>query len=165
MQNPPTQNKGLYITMPRATDLKKVWLHVGTLIDGESDRPLRDAHIVYDSASVFYVAEGNNPPPSAVLNIGQSLPDPDLPDFTLLPSLIEAHAHLFLEGGELEPGKRVAHLKQSRAQLLEAGRRRLEKLIDLGVTGLRDAGDNMGGRACAQQNLFKRSEARHAVCR
>jgi predicted amidohydrolase YtcJ len=36
-----------------------------------------------------------------LLNANQQKPDLDLPDYTLLPGLIEAHAHFFLEGGEL----------------------------------------------------------------
>ncbi len=45
----------------------------------------------------------------------RSEPDRDLPDYTLLPGLTDAHTHLFLEGGELDPDKRAAYLKQTPA--------------------------------------------------
>ena len=78
---------------------KKVWLRVGTLLDGISTRPLRNAHIVYDKNKILFV--GENSPPANLLNPNQREPDLNLPDHTLLPGLIEAHAHFFLEGGEL----------------------------------------------------------------
>ena len=132
------------ISVPQATRTRRVWLRVGTLIDGENNQPLRKAHIVYDSASIVYVADEKNPPPSNIISPGQSQPDFDLPEFTLLPGLVEAHAHLFLEGGELDPEKRAAGLRQPHAKLLETAGGRLERLILLGVVGVRDAGDKMG---------------------
>ena len=71
-------------------------------------------------------------------------PDLDLPDHTLLPGLIEAHAHLFLEGGELNLEKRSAYLKQTPGALLHAATARLEKLLRLGIIAVRDAGDKDG---------------------
>lgn len=144
MQNQANQNNKEQISIPRATGTRRIWLRVGTLIDGGNKQPLRNAHIVYDSASILYVADEKNPPPSNIISPGQSRPDLDLPEFTLLPGLVEAHAHLFLEGGELNPEKRAAHLKHSHAELLEAAGRRLERLVLLGIAGVRDAGDKMG---------------------
>jgi imidazolonepropionase-like amidohydrolase len=68
--------------------------------------------------------------------------------------LIESHAHLFLEGGELDLEKRQTYLKQSPAQLLTLARERLEKLVRLGVMAVRDAGDKDGvGLALAKLYL------------
>jgi imidazolonepropionase-like amidohydrolase len=144
MQNQANQNNTAQISIPRATSVRRVWLRVGTLIDGENRQPLRNAHIVYNAASIVYVADEKNPPPSNIISPGQSQPDFDLPEFTLLPGLVEAHAHLFLEGGELDPEKRAAGLKQPHAKLLETAGGRLERLILLGIVGVRDAGDKMG---------------------
>ena len=144
MQNQANQNNTAQISIPRATSVRRVWLRVGTLIDGENKQPLRNAHIVYDSASIVHVADEKNPPPSNLISPGQSQPDLDLPEFTLLPGLVEAHAHLFLEGRELTPEKRAASLKQPHAKLLETAGGRLERLILLGIVGVRDAGDKMG---------------------
>ncbi|NUO83945.1 amidohydrolase family protein, partial [candidate division KSB1 bacterium] len=80
----------------------------------------------------------------ALLNPGQNQPDVELHDYTLLPGLIEAHAHLFLEGGELEFKKRNTYLKQTPQELLSVARQRLEKLVRIGIIAIRDAGDKHG---------------------
>ena len=128
--------------IPPATGQRRIWLRVGTLLDGVSTAPPRNAHIVYDKTQILFVSE--NSPPADLLHAGQRQPDCDLPDHTLLPGLIEAHAHLFLEGGELDPEKRTAYLKQPPARLLSLAHPRLEKLIHLGIVAVRDAGDKVG---------------------
>ncbi|HEY3762483.1 MAG TPA: amidohydrolase family protein [Verrucomicrobiae bacterium] len=130
------------ISIPPATANRIIWLRVGTLLDGVSSEPLRNAHIVYDRKGIRYV--GTDSPPADVMAPSQQKPDLDLPDFTLLPGLIEAHAHLFLEGGELNADKRAAYLKQTPEQLLALAKPRLEKLVRLGVIAVRDAGDKDG---------------------
>ena len=122
-----------------------VWLHVGTLLDGTSPAPAKDAHMVYDATGIRFVGRNGQTPPRELIP-ASARPPPDLaaPDATLLPGLIEAHAHLFLEGGELDLEKRAAYLKQSPAELLAAARPRLEKLVRLGITAVRDAGDRDG---------------------
>src|SRR5688500_10055216 len=77
---------------------RPVWLRVGQLIDGASDRPLRDADLVFDAHQIRFVGAGGKTPPRDVLADGQRTPDAILPDVTVLPCLIEAHAHLFLAG-------------------------------------------------------------------
>jgi imidazolonepropionase-like amidohydrolase len=129
-------------SIPPATDGRKIWLRVGTLLDGVSNQPLRNIHVVYDKNGILLV--GENPPPADLLNPTQREPDLDLPDYTLLPGLIEAHAHFFLEGGELNLDKRSAYLKQPSENLLKCARTRLEKLVRLGVISVRDAGDKDG---------------------
>jgi imidazolonepropionase-like amidohydrolase len=121
-----------------------VWVRVGTLLDGTSTQPRRDAHVVYDAGEIRFVGDGGRTPPPGVLRPGQSTPDVDAPDATLLPGLIDAHAHLFLEGGELDPETRAAALRQPPAALLAAAMPRLEPLVRLGIAGVRDAGDKDG---------------------
>jgi imidazolonepropionase-like amidohydrolase len=130
------------ISIPPATDGRKIWLHVGTLLDGTGTRPFHNAHVVYDKGGILFA--GENPPPAGLLNPDQREPDLDLPDYTLLPGLIEAHAHFFLEGGELNLDRRSAYLKQTPADLLKAAHTRLEKLVRFGVIAVRDAGDKDG---------------------
>lgn len=72
----------------------------------------------------------------------------------LLPGLVEAHCHLFLDGGELDPARRAAYLRADRAQMLATGRASLRRSLEAGVTLLRDAGDIHG------INLALRAEAR-----
>ncbi len=121
-----------------------VWLHVGTLLDGTSTVPAQDAHVVYDAAGIRFVGRNGQTPPRELLRTGQAAPDLAEPDATLLPGLIEAHAHLFLEGGELTLDRRAEYLKQDAAGLLASAMPRLEKLVRLGVTAVRDAGDKDG---------------------
>jgi imidazolonepropionase-like amidohydrolase len=130
------------VLFPSAPPGRKIWLCIGTLLDGVSTKPLRNAHIVYDRKQILFVSE--NPPPADLLNTGRREPDLHLPDYTLLPGLIEAHAHFFLEGGELNLDKRAAYLKQTPEELLRLARTRLEKLVRLGVIAVRDAGDKDG---------------------
>ncbi|MDZ7288788.1 MAG: amidohydrolase family protein [candidate division KSB1 bacterium] len=117
---------------------------MGTLLDGFSAKPLKDVHVVYDAKSIRYVGSADDSPPADLLNPGQAQPDVELRDFTLLPGLIDAHAHLFLEGGELDFEKRHAYLKQTPKELLRAAHQRLEKLVRIGVIAIRDAGDKHG---------------------
>ena len=121
-----------------------VWLHVGTLLDGASSAPAKDAHVVYDATGVRFVGHNGSTPPRELVRTGQTAPDFVDQDATLLPGLIEAHAHLFLEGGELDLAKRAACLKKTADELLAAAKPRLEKLVRLGVIAVRDAGDKDG---------------------
>ncbi|MEO7298391.1 MAG: amidohydrolase family protein [Verrucomicrobiota bacterium] len=130
--------------IPGATNNHRIWLRVGTLLDGVSTQPLCDAHVVYDAKQILFVGDGKNSPSPELLNPNQREPDLHLPEFTLLPGLIEAHAHLFLEGGELNLDKRAAYIKQTPAELLEAAKKRMEKIVRLGVIAVRDAGDKDG---------------------
>ncbi len=121
-----------------------VWLHLGTLLDGTSTQPCRDAHVVYNSTKILFVGVDGRTPPREVLRAGQTTPDVSAPDATLLPGLIEAHAHLFLEGGELNADQRAAYLQQTPDRLLALAKERLPKLARYGIAGVRDAGDKDG---------------------
>lgn len=129
--------------LPQAGSDFPVWLHVGTLLDG-ANPPRRDVHLVYDAGGIRFVGDAGRTPPREFVRPDQGAPDWADPEATLLPGLVEAHAHLFLEGGELDLDRRAAYLKQSPAELLASARRRMEKLGRLGVAGIRDAGDKDG---------------------
>lgn len=139
-----TKQSAKPISIPAATNDRRVWLRVGTLLDGVSTQPLRDVHVVYDAKQILFVGDAKNLPPPELLNPGQREPDLHLPEYTLLPGLIDAHTHLFLEGGELNIEKRAAYLKQTPAELLQTAKARLEKIVKLGVIAVRDAGDKDG---------------------
>ncbi|MGB8029676.1 MAG: amidohydrolase family protein [Terracidiphilus sp.] len=144
----------IQLISPAATE-RRVWMRVGTLLDGVSTAPLRNANVVYDSKSILFV--GEELPPEGLRNAGQMQPDHDLPQYTLLPGLTDAHTHFFLEGGELNPDKRSAYLKQTPAQLLDDARQRLEKLVRLGIIAARDAGDK-NGVGLALSKLYSSAE-------
>jgi imidazolonepropionase-like amidohydrolase len=131
------------------------------LLDGVSTQPVRNAQVVYSAKEILFVGGADNSPPPDLLNPGQRRPDADLSDYTLLPGLIEAHAHLFLEGGELNLAKRSAYLKQTPEALLTLAQTRLGRLVGYGITAVRDAGDKDGvglalSKACSSR---RRGEA------
>ncbi len=49
------------------------WLQVGSLIDGESETPIKNGHIVFNAESIIYV--GANAPASSFVN-GRINPKP-----------------------------------------------------------------------------------------
>jgi imidazolonepropionase-like amidohydrolase len=130
--------------IPSTAADRPIWLKVGTVLDGTSRSPLRDVNIVYSGSGIRFVGAAGQLPPRDLLRSGQDKPDADASDCTLLPGLIEAHAHLFLEGGELDLDKRAAYIKQTPEELLAAARDRLGRLVRLGISGVRDAGDKDG---------------------
>jgi imidazolonepropionase-like amidohydrolase len=123
---------------------RAVWVRVGQLIDGVSHQPLRNADLVLDQKGIRFVGGTGGMPPAELLAPGQNAPDAVLKEFTVLPCLVEAHAHLFLDGAPIDFAQREAYLKQSAEQMLLRGRARLEKILRCGVGTVRDAGDKHG---------------------
>ena len=118
---------------------RRVWLRVGQVIDGVSDAPLRNADVVFDAQSVRFVGHD---PGREHLRDGQRTPDATLPGKTLLPCLIEAHAHLFLDGAPVCFADRERYLKESTPDaMLTRARNRWPKILQSGVGAVRDAGD------------------------
>jgi imidazolonepropionase-like amidohydrolase len=120
---------------------RAVWLRVGQLVDGVSDRVHRDADLVFDAKQIRFVGSRGATPPRDAVHDDQSEPDAVLPDVTALPCLIEAHAHLFLAGAPVNFKERERYLESHPDQLLEYGRSRWPKLLQCGVGAVRDAGD------------------------
>lgn len=146
------------VRIPAATTGRIVWLQVGWLLDGSGASPLRNAHVVYSRSAILYA--GAQAPPARLVKNGRGIstaPDANLAGYTLLPGLIDAHTHIFLEGGELEHDRRSAFLKQSPAELLNLARARLNRIVQLGITAMRDCGDKDGiglamSRLCSSPN-------------
>lgn len=129
------------MNIPTPLNNTPTWIQVGTLIDGYSNEPLLNAHLVYTEDEILFVG---TTAPSADITKGKEQPDVILPDYTLLPGLIDCHTHLFLEGGELDFEKRKAYLAQTPEELLDHAKERLAKLVGLGIQAVRDAGDKDG---------------------
>lgn len=134
--------------LARLAELSKsrpVWLRVGSLIDGVSDAPLRDADIVFDAMAIHSVGKRANVE-------GIISPDAILPDCTALPCLIEAHAHLFLDGAPINLEQRQEYLKKPASWMLDRAQKRWPKILRCGIGAVRDAGDKHGvGLALAKQ--------------
>lgn len=62
----------------------------------------------------------------------------------LMPGLVDAHVHLFLDGAPTDAALRSAHLRQDVPALTEAARRSARQSLACGVTLVRDAGDRHG---------------------
>jgi imidazolonepropionase-like amidohydrolase len=62
----------------------------------------------------------------------------------LMPTLVDAHVHLFLDGQPTDAALRSAHLKQPVDALTEAARLSARQSLACGVTLVRDAGDRHG---------------------
>lgn len=107
-------------------------IRAATLIDGVSARPRHNVVIVIKGNRIQSVNEGGSPPAgAAVIELG--------PQATVLPGLIDAHTHLFLQGEAPEEGgydiqllKHPYSYRAARATV--AARRALEQ----GFTTLRD---------------------------
>jgi imidazolonepropionase-like amidohydrolase len=61
-----------------------------------------------------------------------------------MPSMVESHCHLFLDGDELDPAKRSAYLKGTRESMLETAFANVERYRGIGIRVIRDAGDIHG---------------------
>ena len=62
----------------------------------------------------------------------------------VMPGLVEAHAHMFLDGGELDFDKRNAYFNASKDEMLKVARENVARNAAAGVTLVRDAGDRYG---------------------
>ncbi|MBK6631314.1 MAG: amidohydrolase family protein [Betaproteobacteria bacterium] len=62
----------------------------------------------------------------------------------LMPGLVDAHVHLFLDGAPTDSKLRSEHLKQPLEQLTEAARASARQSLACGITLVRDAGDRHG---------------------
>jgi len=62
----------------------------------------------------------------------------------LMPSLVEGHAHLFLDGGERDTAARAEHMKADVPTMLRTGRANLALSRAAGLGLVRDAGDRWG---------------------
>lgn len=68
----------------------------------------------------------------------------DLTAAFAMPGLVEAHAHIFLDGAELDPSVRSAYLSADFPSMMETARENASKSARAGVTLIRDAGDRYG---------------------
>jgi imidazolonepropionase-like amidohydrolase len=62
----------------------------------------------------------------------------------VMPGLVEAHCHLFLDGGELDFGARNRYLEAPFERMVEVARANVARNLAAGVTLARDAGDRYG---------------------
>jgi len=119
-------------TQEPAAPEKTIAIHAATLIDGTSPRPRHDVLIVVKGNKIASVNERGKPPAEAEVI---TLPS----NVTVLPGLIDAHTHIFLQGEDPAEGgydiqllKYPASFRAARATV--SARRCLEQ----GFTTIRD---------------------------
>ena len=71
----------------------------------------------------------------------------------VMPGLVEAHCHLFLDGGELDLTARKQYLTATTAQMLDVARSNLAANTAAGITLIRDAGDIHGVNTHLKEEL------------
>lgn len=140
----PMSDEAILAGVARLARQRRVWLRVGLIVDGISNQPLRDASVVFDARQIYEVCKGGALPARESLAPGRYEPDAILPNATLLPCLIEAHAHLFLQGGNIDLAERKAYLKLPPDELLARARARWPAILQSGIGAVRDAGDKDG---------------------
>lgn len=62
----------------------------------------------------------------------------------VMPSLVESHCHLFLDGGELDVQTRSRYLEAPLSQMIDVARSNVARTLARGITLVRDAGDRYG---------------------
>jgi imidazolonepropionase-like amidohydrolase len=82
---------------------------------------------------------GSLRPSSASLDIGSTHTCYKTP--FLMPGLVEAHCHLFLDGGELDVRARSEYMKAPTSEMMNVARKNVQKSLAHGITLIRDAGD------------------------
>ncbi len=68
----------------------------------------------------------------------------DLEAAFVMPALVEAHSHIFLDGGELDFARRTAYLDAGVDEMMRVARENIQRCVAAGVTLVRDAGDRYG---------------------
>jgi imidazolonepropionase-like amidohydrolase len=118
-----------------AADLppQRTLIHAGTLIDGVSDRPLRDQGILITGDRITEVG-----PWASVRAHGVGAQTIDLGGMTVLPGLIDAHTHVLLQGDVTAADYDVQLLKESIPYRAIRATAAVRTALSRGFTAIRD---------------------------
>ncbi|PCI54259.1 MAG: hypothetical protein COB36_10415 [Alphaproteobacteria bacterium] len=134
---------GRYAVFTSYKMMENIKITTGSYFDGEKYHNDGPYHIVINDGVISSIERKNYQ-----INVA-----------FLMPGLVEAHCHLFLDGGELELSKRSAYLKASQEEMLSVGHKNIQQSIGAGITLIRDAGDKYG------VNHMLRNDAQGVVIR
>lgn len=109
-------------------------IHAGTLLASPGDAPLKTRTVVVRGDRIVAVEEGFRP----ASQYGADARLVDLSDRFVMPGLIDLHMHLAISMN-VDPG-----VSTSPARLALSGAGYAKRLLDAGVTTVRDVGDNGG---------------------
>jgi imidazolonepropionase-like amidohydrolase len=120
-------------------------LHVGTLIDGESDRALPERTVVVEGDRIVKVASG-------YLEPGEGDEVVDLTGATLMPGLMDMHTHLSHQGSR---NSYLDRFRRNTADSAVASTVYAQRTLMAGFTTVRDVGDS-GGVTVALRDAIAR---------
>jgi imidazolonepropionase-like amidohydrolase len=109
---------------------RQIAIRAGKLIDGTSDRPIRNALILVESEKIVSITPGGNAPAGAEVI--------DLSHATVLPGLIDTHTHLLLQGDITAQDYDEQLLKESIPYRAILAARNARLALEHGFTTLRD---------------------------
>ena len=117
-------------SQPPASE-KTIAIHAATLIDGKSAQPRHNVTIVVQGSKITSVSEGNPAAGVEVINLG--------PNVTVMPGLIDAHTHLFLQGEDpAEGGYDIQLLKYPSSYRAARATVSARRCLEQGFTTIRD---------------------------
>ena len=125
-------------------------LKAGLLIDGKGNPPQYNCCIAIENGNIIAVGREAD---FSQDTVGQAL---DYSSFTVLPGLIDAHVHLFLEGIADMEQRQSRWLENKEITLLRAAKN-LELTLKKGVTTIRDVGEPGGIAATLKQALDQKA--------
>ena len=120
----------------------KSYVHAGWLIDGSSGLIQKDVRIHIEHHTIRSI----EPVPQEACQHQSSFPAsffPDLSEYTLLPSLVDCHVHLFMSGTE-DIAARKRQLEAGYDALKDVISKHIAQLLSCGVGAARDGGDGKG---------------------
>ncbi len=122
------------VKIPYAPDSGTLAVRCGTLIDGTSDEVVRDATVIIRDGRIAEVGRD--------LSVPAGMPLLDLSGYTVLPGLIDMHAHV------PEPGQQAdltLYYRMPLDEQLAIGRKNAELTIGAGFTTVRNVGAYVAG--------------------
>ena len=110
---------------------KTVVIHAANLIDGTSDQVRHNVTIVVRGGKIVSVGEGSAPVGAQVINLPGSV--------TVLPGMIDAHTHIFLQGEDpAEGGYDIQLLKYPSSYRAARATVSARRCLEQGFTTIRD---------------------------
>lgn len=129
--------------------MTRTTVRAASLFDGERHHPVSagPTDITVEAGRIVAVAPAS----------GEVVPEHEAA--FVMPGLVEAHAHVFLDGAELDFPTRTAYLEADLATMTAVARANVARARAAGVTLVRDAGDRFGVNDAIRAELAADPEA------
>ncbi len=121
--------------------MKQLIINANSYFDGEHHHCQGPYRLLIRDGLVVQICRGS----SRTGGLAEGFEDARIIDAEfVMPGLVEAHCHLFLDGTELDFSARSAYLKAPFATMLETADKNVKANLESGITLIRDAGDKYG---------------------